>query len=55
MPQLQPGWPAALIARTLVSLWLYGGLIMLAALARGAWHAGRARPLARTGPWLKPA
>ncbi|MEA2989790.1 MAG: alpha,2-mannosyltransferase [Alphaproteobacteria bacterium] len=55
MPQLQPGWPAALIARTLVSLWLFGGLIMLAALARGAWHAGRARPLARTGPWLKPA
>jgi hypothetical protein len=45
MPELAPGWTAEFIARTLVSLWLYGGLLMLAALTREAWRAGTA-----TGP-----
>jgi hypothetical protein len=40
MPDLPAGWPAALLARTVVSLWLFGGLFMLAALARGGWHVG---------------
>lgn len=35
---LDPSWFTALAARTLVSAWLFGGLLMLAALARGAWH-----------------
>lgn len=41
MPAFSPGWTAELVARTLVSMWLYGGLLMLAALARGAWQLGR--------------
>jgi alpha-1,2-mannosyltransferase len=32
-----PSWPTALLARTVVSAWLFGGLLMFAALARGAW------------------
>jgi hypothetical protein len=41
MPTLHPGWAAELVARTLVSMWLYGGLLVLAALTRGAWHLRR--------------
>jgi hypothetical protein len=41
MPELTPGWGAEFIARILVSAWLYGGLLMLAALLRGAWHGAR--------------
>ncbi len=37
MPTLSPGWSAEIIARTIVSAWLYGGLLTLLALARGAW------------------
>jgi Glycosyltransferase family 87 len=42
MPTLHPGWAAELVARTVVSMWLYGGLLLLAALFRGAWRLGRA-------------
>jgi len=38
MPTLHPGWAAELIARTVVSMWLYGGLLLLVALFRGAWR-----------------
>jgi len=41
MPAFPPGWIAEVIARTIVSIWLFGGLLMLAALARGAWYLGR--------------
>jgi alpha-1,2-mannosyltransferase len=42
----QPGLIPTLLARTVVSACLFGGLLMLAALARGAWHlpAGGAAP-----------
>jgi hypothetical protein len=43
MPDIGTGWPAAVLARTVVSLWLFGGLMMLAALLRGAWHGERVR------------
>jgi len=41
MPELSPAWTAELAARTIVSMWLYGGLLMLMALARGAWYVGQ--------------
>jgi Glycosyltransferase family 87 len=33
-----PSWFASVLARTTVSAWLFGGLLMFAALARGAWR-----------------
>jgi hypothetical protein len=42
MPDLSPGLAAELVARTIVSMWLFGGLLMLIALARGAWSMGEA-------------
>jgi hypothetical protein len=42
MPDLPPGLAAELVARTVVSMWLLGGLLMLIALARGAWSMGEA-------------
>jgi alpha-1,2-mannosyltransferase len=36
---LDEDWLGELAARTLVSAWLFGGLLMLTALVRGAWHA----------------
>ena len=41
MPALPQDWLSELIARTLVSAWFFGGLLMLASLARGLWHAAR--------------
>ncbi len=38
-PEPPLGWPAELAARTAVSTWLFGALIMLACFARGAWAA----------------
>ena len=35
----ETGTGKEIMARTIISMWLYGGLLMLAALARGAWHA----------------
>jgi hypothetical protein len=35
---LGSGWVDGLIARTVVSIWLFGGLCMLAAMARGLWR-----------------
>ena len=47
---LKPDWLGAVAARTVISAWLIGGLLVLAALMRGAWHAteprGRASSLA---------
>jgi Glycosyltransferase family 87 len=47
MAPQQPGSIPTLLARTVVSVWLFGGLLMVAALARGAWHlpVGGAVPL----------
>jgi hypothetical protein len=42
MPDLSSGLAAELMARTIVSMWLFGGLLMLIALARGAWSMGEA-------------
>lgn len=36
VPPTEPEWLAELLSRTAVSAWLFGGLLMLAALARGA-------------------
>ena len=38
MPTLHPSFTAEVVARTVVSMWLYGGLLMLIALVRGAWR-----------------
>jgi Glycosyltransferase family 87 len=49
MPTLHPSFTAEVVARTIVSMWLYGGLLMLVALARGAWRA-TARKAAAAAP-----
>jgi hypothetical protein len=36
----QPGTLNAILTRTVVSVWLFGGLLMFAAMARGAWRYG---------------
>lgn len=36
--EVEPNWPTAILARTVVSAWLFGGLLMFTALARGAWR-----------------
>jgi hypothetical protein len=41
MPELSPGWVSELLARTLVSAWFFGGVLMLAALMRGMWLVAR--------------
>lgn len=41
VPPSAPEWLAEVLSRTAVSAWLYGGLLMLAALARGALHGVR--------------
>ncbi len=38
-PDPPPGWLAELAARTILSAWLYGALLMLACFARAAWLA----------------
>ena len=38
-PDPPPGWLAELAARTIVSAWVFGGLLMLICFARGAWIA----------------
>jgi hypothetical protein len=38
-PAIPYGWPAELAARTIISAWLFGGLVMLAAFARAGWIA----------------
>jgi len=35
---LEPSWYAAILSRTVVSVWLFGGLLIFAALARGLWY-----------------
>jgi hypothetical protein len=49
MPDLSQGVTAELMARTVVSMWLFGGLLMLIALARGAWSTGDALPYSADG------
>jgi len=41
----EPDWVLVLASRTILSAWLFGGLLMLAALMRGLWHLP-ARPAA---------
>lgn len=36
---MEPSWYAAILSRTVVSVWLIGGCLMFAALARGLWRA----------------
>ena len=36
---MEPSWYAAILSRTLVSVWLIGGCLSSAALARGLWQA----------------
>jgi hypothetical protein len=38
-PDPPPGWLAELAARSIVSAWLFGALLLLACFARGAWLA----------------
>jgi alpha-1,2-mannosyltransferase len=49
MPELPQGFSAEIMARTVVSMWLFGGLLMLIALARGAWSLGEALPYSADG------
>ncbi len=56
MPEIQIdpdppyGWLAELAARTIISAWLFGGLLMLAAFARAGWVA-----ISETEPSAAPA
>jgi hypothetical protein len=38
MSPMVPSWYASILAKTTVSAWLFGALLMFAALARGLWH-----------------
>jgi Glycosyltransferase family 87 len=49
MPDSSQGVAAELVARTVVSLWLLGGLLMLVALARGIWSMGEQLPYSADG------
>jgi hypothetical protein len=53
LPVLMPDWSQGvateLMARTVVSLWLFGGLLMLVALARGIWSIGEQLPYSADG------
>jgi alpha-1,2-mannosyltransferase len=49
IPNLSPGVAAELMARTVVSMWLFGGLLMLIALACGAWSMGEELPYSTDG------
>jgi len=40
---MEPSWYAAILSRTLVSVWLIGGCLTFAALARGLWQVEVAR------------
>jgi alpha-1,2-mannosyltransferase len=48
---MEPSWYAAILSRTLVSVWLIGGCLSFAALARGLWQA---QAVARLGERLYP-
>jgi hypothetical protein len=39
-PNLAGTWFGPLVARTAVSVWLFGGLLMLAGLMRASWCQG---------------
>jgi alpha-1,2-mannosyltransferase len=41
---MEPSWYAAILSRTIVSVWLIGGCLSFAALARGLWRAGSVDP-----------
>jgi hypothetical protein len=49
MPDSSQGVTAELMARTVVSMWLFGGLLMLVALARGIWSMGEQLPYSADG------
>jgi len=49
MPDSPQGVAAELVARTVVSMWLFGGLLMLVALARGIWSMGEQLPYSADG------
>jgi hypothetical protein len=38
---LGPGLVGAIVSRTIVSAWMFGGLLVLAALVRGALYAAQ--------------
>ena len=40
---MEPSWYAAILSRTLVSVWLIGGCLSFVALARGLWQVEAAR------------
>jgi hypothetical protein len=39
VPVREPSWWSSLGARTIVSAWFFGGLLLLSAVVRGMWHA----------------
>jgi alpha-1,2-mannosyltransferase len=49
MPDSPQGFAAELMARTVVSMWLFGGLLMLVALAGGVWSRGEQLPYSADG------
>jgi hypothetical protein len=49
MPDPSQGFTAELVARTVVSLWLFGGLLLLVALTRGVWSMGEQLPYSADG------
>jgi len=44
---MEPSWYAAILSRTVVSLWLFGGGLIFAALVRGLWRIEAAPQAAR--------
>jgi hypothetical protein len=47
MSPMEPSWYASILARTTVSVWLFGALLMFTALARGLWQAERSTQATR--------
>jgi hypothetical protein len=43
IPEIESDWLVDLVARTIVSVWLFGGLLILTALLRGIWYLAPAR------------
>jgi alpha-1,2-mannosyltransferase len=41
---MEPSWYAAILSRTLVSIWLIGGCLSFAALVRGLWRTASVAP-----------
>jgi hypothetical protein len=44
MSPMTPSWYASILAKTTVSVWLFGGILLFAALGRGLWQTAAIAP-----------